>query len=131
MAHGPLNCLTVTDDGTFEQGASTLQLRRDPDDVDRWGEVRRRLAEARDQRVPPARDDKVVAVWNALAVTALAEIGVVTQQTRLDCCGRPLCRAVVEHVIGQAVACFGCHATVFLARQPECLRTTRRSSRRG
>ncbi len=72
--------LAVTDDGTFEDGASTLQLRREPEDDDRWNEVRRRLVEARDQRVHPARDDKVVAVWNALAVTALAEIGVVTQR---------------------------------------------------
>ena len=28
--------LTVTDAGTFEEGASTLQLRTDPDDAERW-----------------------------------------------------------------------------------------------
>jgi uncharacterized protein YyaL (SSP411 family) len=68
--------LTVTAAGTFEAGASTLQLRSDPDDADRWASVRQRLLAARDDRMRPGRDDKVVAAWNGLAVTALAEAGV-------------------------------------------------------
>jgi uncharacterized protein len=68
--------LTVTAVGTFEAGASTLQLRSDPDDAERWAAVRQRLLAARDDRVRPGRDDKVVAAWNGLAVTALAEAGV-------------------------------------------------------
>jgi uncharacterized protein YyaL (SSP411 family) len=67
--------LSVTDAGTFEHGASTLQLRRDPDDVQRWDRVRARLMAARDGRPQPGRDDKVVAGWNGLAVAALAETG--------------------------------------------------------
>ena len=37
--------------------------------------MRARLLAARDQRPQPARDDKVVAAWNGLAVAALAETG--------------------------------------------------------
>ena len=67
--------LTVTAGGTFEDGASTLQLRTDPDDWTRWESVRERLLAARDERPQPARDDKVVTAWNGLAVAALAEAG--------------------------------------------------------
>jgi uncharacterized protein YyaL (SSP411 family) len=68
--------LGVTPDGTFEHGTSTLQLRADPDDLDRWARVRRALLAARATRTRPARDDKVVAAWNGLAVASLAEAGV-------------------------------------------------------
>ena len=67
--------LSVTAGGTFEHGASTLQLRADPDDPERWARVRERLLAARADRARPARDDKVVAAWNGLAITALAEAG--------------------------------------------------------
>jgi uncharacterized protein len=67
--------LGVTDAGTFEHGASVLQLRADPPDPGRFGEVRARLLAARAQRPRPGRDDKVVAAWNGLAVAALAEAG--------------------------------------------------------
>ena len=68
--------LGVTDEGTFERGWSTLQLRRQPDDWSRWQRLRVALLAARSRRPRPARDDKVVAGWNGLAVAALAEIGV-------------------------------------------------------
>jgi uncharacterized protein YyaL (SSP411 family) len=64
--------LTVTDAGTFEHGSSVLQLRADPDDADRWARVRAALLDARSGRERPARDDKVVAAWNGLAIAALA-----------------------------------------------------------
>ena len=65
----------VTAEGTFEHGTSTLQLLRDPDDWERWESVRTRLFDAREDRVHPGRDDKVVASWNGLAIAALAEAG--------------------------------------------------------
>jgi uncharacterized protein YyaL (SSP411 family) len=74
--HWAADLLAVTAAGTFEHGSSTLQLLRDPDDATRWEGVRRRLAEARAQRIRPDRDDKVVAAWNGLAITALAEASV-------------------------------------------------------
>ncbi|MEO6510106.1 MAG: thioredoxin domain-containing protein, partial [Nocardioides sp.] len=67
--------LEVTEAGTFEHGSSTLQLLRDPDDLDRLDDVRRRLLAARASRVRPARDDKVVAAWNGLAIVALVDAG--------------------------------------------------------
>ncbi|TKG61353.1 thioredoxin domain-containing protein [Prauserella endophytica] len=70
----------VTADGTFEKGASTLQLPSDPDDPARWVRVRSALLEARARRPQPARDDKVVAAWNGLAITALAEAGVALER---------------------------------------------------
>ncbi|RZT83988.1 hypothetical protein EV383_0821 [Pseudonocardia sediminis] len=67
--------LGVTAAGTFEHGSSTLQLLRDPDDPPRWERIRAALLAARDTRPQPARDDKVVTAWNAMAVLALAEAG--------------------------------------------------------
>jgi uncharacterized protein YyaL (SSP411 family) len=69
---------TVTEAGTFEHGSSTLQLRHFPDDPGerrRLAEVRARLLDARETRVRPARDDKVVAAWNGLAITGLCDAG--------------------------------------------------------
>jgi uncharacterized protein YyaL (SSP411 family) len=66
----------VTDDGTFEGGASTLQLLRDPEGSEQTGRyhgLRQLLLAARTTRAQPARDDKVVAAWNGLAIAALAE----------------------------------------------------------
>jgi len=65
----------VTETGTFERGASVLQRRAGPADAGRFARVRRALLAARDGRVRPARDDKVVAAWNGLAISALAECG--------------------------------------------------------
>jgi len=73
----------VTSTGSFEHGSSVLVLARDidnaaPELVARWRNVRSRLLAARERRPQPARDDKVVASWNGLAVTALAEHGLLT-----------------------------------------------------
>ncbi|MFJ1709016.1 thioredoxin domain-containing protein [Kitasatospora sp. NPDC088346] len=61
--------------GTFEHGSSVLQLLRDPADPEAFERIRTRLLAARAERPAPARDDKVVAAWNGLAVAALAETG--------------------------------------------------------
>ncbi|WFE24954.1 thioredoxin domain-containing protein [Solwaraspora sp. WMMD791] len=68
----------VTADGTFEHGSSVLRLARDIDDVplEPVDRIRSALRRARAGRPQPARDDKVVAAWNGLAVTALAEFAV-------------------------------------------------------
>ena len=75
--------LGATGEGTFERGFSTLQLLEDTDDPDRWAKVRARLLAARAERTRPARDDKVVAAWNGLAITALAEASVLLDDPSL------------------------------------------------
>jgi uncharacterized protein YyaL (SSP411 family) len=62
----------VTDAGNFE-GATVLRPAGDvPSGLDR---IRSRLLEIRDTRPQPARDDKAIACWNGLALSALAEAG--------------------------------------------------------
>jgi uncharacterized protein YyaL (SSP411 family) len=68
----------VTETGTFERGASVLQRHADPADpadTARLTRVQNTLLNARASRVRPARDDKVVAAWNGLAISAFAESG--------------------------------------------------------
>jgi len=64
--------------GNFE-GANVLHLAGGADAPEPEGlqEARRELYEARAQRVWPGRDDKRLAAWNALAISALAEAGAV------------------------------------------------------
>ncbi|TJZ45368.1 thioredoxin domain-containing protein [Streptomyces piniterrae] len=67
----------VTEEGTFEENASVLQL---PEigglvDAERVVSVKERLLAARAERPRPGRDDKIVASWNGLAIAALAETG--------------------------------------------------------
>ena len=72
--------LGVTDKGNFENGMSVSTLSADPADVQRWQDLRCKLYEARALRPRPARDDKVVAAWNGLAIRALAEAGNICQK---------------------------------------------------
>jgi uncharacterized protein YyaL (SSP411 family) len=67
----------VTEEGTFEQGSSVLQLPQPEGvfDAQRTESIRRRLLARRAERPAPGRDDKVVAAWNGLAIAALAETG--------------------------------------------------------
>ncbi|MEU1912085.1 thioredoxin domain-containing protein [Streptomyces massasporeus] len=67
----------VTEEGTFEEGASVLQLpvRDGVSDAEKIASISERLLAARAERPAPGRDDKVVAAWNGLAIAALAETG--------------------------------------------------------
>ncbi|MFI6880256.1 thioredoxin domain-containing protein [Streptomyces sp. NPDC050400] len=67
----------VTEEGTFEEGASVLQLPQSDEvfEAERMESIRQRLTAARAERPAPGRDDKVVAAWNGLAIAALAETG--------------------------------------------------------
>jgi uncharacterized protein YyaL (SSP411 family) len=69
----------VTERGTFEHGRSVLRMMRDIDAADeavraRAESVIGRLRAARAARPQPGRDDKVVAAWNGLAITALVDL---------------------------------------------------------
>ena len=92
--------LGVTGRGTFEHGTSTLQLQEQPDDADRWLRVRAALARARATRVRPARDDKVVAAWNGLAIAGLVEAGTLLDEPGLVEAARRCGEFLVEtHVV--------------------------------
>jgi hypothetical protein len=84
----------VTEHGTFEHGSSVLQLRADPADPVRFGRVRAALLAAREQRVRPARDDKIVAAWNGLAIAALAEAGLLLGRPDLIAAARAAAEAI-------------------------------------
>ncbi|MEE2055439.1 thioredoxin domain-containing protein [Nocardiopsis tropica] len=73
----------VTEEGTFERGASVLRLPVPPADTWRFQRVREALLAARAERVAPARDDKVVAAWNGLAIAGLAEAGALLERPDL------------------------------------------------
>ena len=69
----------VTKEGNFEKGASVLRLADTDGDMSAHADVERvaeRLRVARTQRPQPARDDKVVASWNGLAISALVEASI-------------------------------------------------------
>ncbi|BCZ23174.1 thioredoxin domain-containing protein [Mycobacterium senriense] len=90
----------VTPGGTFEHGASVLQLPADPEDPQRLDRVRSALLAARHSRIQPGRDDKVVTSWNGLAITALVEAGVALDEPELIDAARRCARALLElHVV--------------------------------
>jgi len=73
-AAGFCQAFGVTAAGNFEHGTSVLHRSgtpagAGPADLDG---LRARLREYRDRRIRPGRDDKVVASWNGLALTAFA-----------------------------------------------------------
>jgi uncharacterized protein len=90
----------VTEFGTFEAGASVLQLPSDPDDEERLDRVRTALLAARLTRPQPSRDDKVVSAWNGLAITALAEASVALDRPELLDAATRCARALVDlHIV--------------------------------
>jgi uncharacterized protein YyaL (SSP411 family) len=70
---------SVTPGGTFEHGASTLQLLSDHDQL-RLADIREQLRIAREPRSRPGRDDKVVAAWNALLVDGLVQAAMIFER---------------------------------------------------
>ncbi|WP_380166015.1 thioredoxin domain-containing protein [Jannaschia sp. R86511] len=92
--------LGVTDRGTFEHGTSTARLTRDvwavPEEAGRWRRLREVLRQVRASRPQPARDDKVVAAWNGLAVAALAETGALLERPDLVSAAQHLAAVLLE-----------------------------------
>jgi uncharacterized protein YyaL (SSP411 family) len=88
----------VTERGNFE-GKNILHLAGGPQATEPEGldEMRKALLEARAQRVWPGLDDKRLASWNALAISAFADAGAVLgRDDYLDAA-----RTCAEFVLGQ------------------------------
>ncbi|ORV25313.1 hypothetical protein AWB99_21995 [Mycolicibacterium confluentis] len=116
----------VTAGGTFEHGSSVLQLLSDPGDPERLRRVSAALLTARAERIQPGRDDKVIAAWNGLAITALGEASVALDRPDLleaaIRCARALLdvhlvngrlrRASLGGRVGDSVAILEDHATL-------------------
>src|SRR5712691_5068596 len=78
----------ITEEGNFE-GANILNVTRDLGDVARaenvnpehlsetLNQVRKTLLAAREKRVKPARDEKVLTAWNGLMLASFAEAGAI------------------------------------------------------
>ncbi|MEK6228994.1 MAG: thioredoxin domain-containing protein [Actinomycetota bacterium] len=63
--------------GNFEGHSILTRGEREPENLE---DIRRRLYDARVQRVWPGLDDKRLAAWNALMISALAEAGAVLER---------------------------------------------------
>ncbi|QXC61671.1 thioredoxin domain-containing protein [Aquihabitans sp. G128] len=70
----------VTEGGNFEGATILNRLHGDPAEPEPAlvTDARRRLLEAREERVRPGLDDKVLTEWNALMLATLAEAGAAT-----------------------------------------------------
>jgi uncharacterized protein YyaL (SSP411 family) len=73
----------VTSAGNFQGGNNVLHVPR-PDEVERAAldGARERLYAVRARRVAPARDEKILAAWNGLAISALATGGRILDDDR-------------------------------------------------
>jgi len=100
----------VSDEGNFEHGKSALWRHESAQGVaSRLGlalsvlessmaEARARLFAARGKRVRPATDDKVLAAWNGLMISALAQTSQVQGDPRYVAAARRAMDYVLEHM---------------------------------
>jgi uncharacterized protein len=82
QAETAIRVFGMTEQGNFEGANIPVRAAADPPDL---RELKDRLYEVREQRVRPGLDDKRLASWNALAISALADAGAVLgRQDYLD-----------------------------------------------
>lgn len=66
----------VSTQGNFEKGFNHLTWIKDTDkDRSLFASDRQKLLKARQKRLPPQRDDKILTAWNSLTASALVEAG--------------------------------------------------------
>jgi uncharacterized protein YyaL (SSP411 family) len=87
LAAEAIEAFGMTEAGNFEGRNIPVRARRDPE---RLPEIKARLYEVREQRVRPGLDDKRIASWNGLMISALAEVGAALEredyvQAAVDC----------------------------------------------
>ena len=91
---------SVTTDGTFEHGLSTLQLLIDSEDESQYQQWREKLFRAREQRVRPGLDAKVVTSWNGLAIAALVKAGIALDRNELVEAATRAADYLLKHHVG-------------------------------
>ncbi|ACV10694.1 protein of unknown function DUF255 [Halorhabdus utahensis DSM 12940] len=86
----------ITEDGNFEDGQTVLTIAASVDELaaqsglevddvqDRLDRAREQLFDARSERTRPPRDEKILAGWNGLAISALAEGSLALEDDILD-----------------------------------------------
>ncbi len=101
----------VTPEGNFEHGTSALTRRDEAravaarlsvpeDDLLRsMAEARDELRLARERRVRPGLDDKVLVAWNGLAISALAQAAQVLEEPRYLAAAQGAARYLIEHLL--------------------------------
>jgi hypothetical protein len=97
----------VTEEGNFEHGRSALWRHDAPAEVaqrlgvdvceleQNMATARRTLFDAREKRTHPARDDKVLAAWNGLMISALAQAHQVLDEPRYLAAARDAARFIL------------------------------------
>jgi uncharacterized protein YyaL (SSP411 family) len=102
----------VTPEGNFE-GANNLHLAITPEELAAAGglglgdilsakaRVDHALLRARHSRIPPGRDDKVIASWNGLALRAFAEAAAVLDSAEYLDIATGIARFVTEEMVDQ------------------------------
>ncbi len=107
---GPLVCLAlgVSPIGNFEHGTSVLhrggalgelsqRFGQPPERiVDILLRAREQLREAREQRIKPHRDEKLITSWNALMISAMAWGGQVLEEEAFATAARTAARVILE-----------------------------------
>jgi len=105
--------LGATPHGNFEGGTTVLYRARTPEqaakeaslkdaDPDRlFEELRAQLLAARAKRVPPATDDKIIAGWNGLAISALSMAGRMLDEPRYTAAAAQAADFLVTHLAGE------------------------------
>ena len=99
----------VTESGNWEQKTvlnlprtltqASIMLGRDPEELrTQIAEDRQKLLEVRERRVPPGKDTKVLASWNGLMITPLAEGARILKDDRYLAAARRAARFLLENM---------------------------------
>jgi uncharacterized protein len=83
--------------GNFE-GTNVLESRGDEPPAEVRERIRTRLLEVREERVRPGLDDKRLASWNALMISALADAGAVLGEERFLAAARDAAAFVLDRM---------------------------------
>jgi len=88
----------VTPAGNFEGRNILHQRENDEATVRGLAPARKKLIQARSRRIPPLRDEKILAAWNGLAIGAFAMAGWVTGEARYLDAARRAATFVIEQM---------------------------------